>query len=175
MEVRQPATQSDEEIRIGISSCLLGEQVRYDGGHKHDRFITDTMGRFVTFVSVCPEMEIGLGTPRETLRLQRTDGGLRLVAPKSGTDHTETMTAWAREKVEALAEADLCGYVLKKDSPSCGMERVRAYGEKGMAERNARGIFAQILLERFPLLPVEEEGRLNDPWLRENFLERVFA
>ena len=175
MEVRQPATQSDEEIRIGISSCLLGEQVRYDGGHKHDRFITDTMGRFVTFVSVCPEMEIGLGTPRETMRLQEDPGGLRLVAPKSGKDHTEAMAAWARKKVEALAKANLCGYILKKDSPSCGMERVRVYSGKGMPEKSGRGLFAQVLLERFPLLPVEEEGRLNDPWLRENFLERVFA
>lgn len=166
---------TSDEIRIGISSCLLGEKVRFDGGHKQDHFITDTMGRFVSFVSVCPEVEVGMGTPRETIRLERRDSGIRLVAPKSGKDHTRAMTAWARQRVQVLETLDLCGYILKKDSPSCGMERVRVYGEGGMPDKSGRGLFAAALLERFPLLPVEEEGRLNDPWLRENFLERVFA
>ncbi len=171
---RLPPPPSDE-IRIGISSCLLGELVRFDGGHKHDHFITDTMGRFVSFVSVCPEVEVGMGTPRETIRLERRDGETRLVAPKSGTDHTRAMTAWAHRRVRDLEALDLCGYILKKDSPSCGMERVRVYSATGMPEKTGRGLFAEALLDRFPLLPVEEEGRLNDPWLRENFLERVFA
>jgi uncharacterized protein YbgA (DUF1722 family)/uncharacterized protein YbbK (DUF523 family) len=175
MTVTRDRVQESGEIRIGISSCLLGEKVRFDGGHKQDHFITDTMGRFVSFVAVCPEVEVGMGTPRETIRLERRDGGIRLVAPKSGADHTQAMAAWARKRVEDLEALDLCGYILKKDSPSCGMERVRVYGEGGMPDKSGRGLFAAVLLERFPLLPVEEEGRLNDPWLRENFLERVFA
>ena len=170
---RQPLAA--DEIRIGISSCLLGEKVRWDGGHKHQHFLTDTMGPFVTYVPVCPEVEIGLGIPRETIRLQQGERGVRLVGTKTGADHTEAMRSWAAGRLEEIAGLDLCGYVLKKDSPSCGMERVRIYSGKGMPEKNGRGLFAEALLARFPLLPVEEEGRLNDPWLRENFLERVFA
>lgn len=163
------------EIRIGISSCLLGEKVRWDGGHKHQHFLTDTMGPFVTYVPVCPEVEIGLGIPRETIRLQQGSEGVRLVGTKSGADHTQAMREWAAGRLEEIAGLGLCGCVLKKDSPSCGMERVRICSGKGMPEKSGRGLFAEALLARFPLLPVEEEGRLNDPWLRENFLERVFA
>jgi uncharacterized protein YbgA (DUF1722 family)/uncharacterized protein YbbK (DUF523 family) len=169
---------SDEPIKIGISSCLLGEQVRFDGGHKRSDFLVDTLGGFVEFVPVCPEMEIGLGTPRETLRLVH-DGNAshkaRLVTNKSGIDLTEKMNAYAERRVIALGRADLCGYVLKKDSPSCGMERVRVYGTSGMPTRDGTGLFAAALIRRYPSLPVEEEGRLNDPRLRENFVERVFA
>jgi uncharacterized protein YbgA (DUF1722 family)/uncharacterized protein YbbK (DUF523 family) len=163
-----------EEIRVGISSCLLGQQVRFDGGHKLDHFAKDLLGRFVTFVPVCPEVEVGMGVPRETIRLERRAGAVRLVAPKSGTDHTAAMRAFSEARVRELAALDLSGYVLKKDSPSCGMERVRVWGGK-IATRDGRGAFAQVLLERLPLLPVEEEGRLRDLPLRENFVERVFA
>ena len=164
-----------EAIRIGVSSCLLGEEVRFDGGHKHDHFISGTIGEFVSFVPVCPEVEIGLGTPRESIRLERSGDEIRLVAPRSGKDHTDAMVSWARGRVKALAEMSLSGYILKKDSPSCGMERVKVVSGKGMPEKSGRGLFARELIERFPLLPVEEDGRLHDPWLRENFLERVFA
>lgn len=163
------------ELRIGISACLLGQEVRFDGGHKHDRFLTGTVGPFVTYVPVCPEVEVGMGTPRETIRLEKDGEGLRLVAPKSGTDHTESMAAYSRDRVRELAGEDLSGYILKKDSPSCGMERVKVYNPAGMAEKNGRGLFARILMEALPLLPVEEEGRLNDPRLRDNFFVRVFA
>jgi len=163
-------------IRIGVSSCLLGENVRWDGGHKHDRFLTSVLGPFVEFVPVCPEVELGLGTPRETLRLERRDGALRLVTPKTGSDRTEAMRRWADRRARELERLDLCGYVLKKDSPSCGMERVKVYGARGGApSRDGRGLFAAALMERLPELPVEEEGRLQDPRLRENFIERVFA
>lgn len=172
---RLQAVPPREEVRVGISACLLGREVRFDGGHKHDHFLTDTVGPFVTYVPACPEVEVGMGTPRETIRLERRSEGIRLVAPKSGTDHTDAMRAYARRRVEALAAEDLSGYILKKDSPSCGMERVRVYGEKGVAERTGRGLFAEELLRAFPLLPVEEEGRLNDPRLRDNFFVRVFA
>jgi uncharacterized protein YbgA (DUF1722 family)/uncharacterized protein YbbK (DUF523 family) len=162
-------------IRIGISACLLGEEVRFDGGHKRDQFLTTTLAPHVEFVSVCPEVEMGLGTPRETLRLVRQDGGLRMITTRTAIDHTDGMNRWASKRLTALEKEDLSGYVLKKDSPSCGMERVKTYGEDGPATRNGRGLFAAALLQRMPLLPVEEEGRLSDPTLRENFIERVFA
>ncbi len=163
-----------EEIRIGVSSCLLGQNVRYDGGHKRDAFLLGVLAPFVTFVPVCPEVEVGLGTPRESMRLVRIGGGVRLVA-RGGADHTGAMERWAERRVRELERLGLSGYVLKKDSPSCGMERVRVYGEKGVPARAGRGLFAEALLRRMPLLPVEEEGRLLDPRLRESFVERVFA
>jgi uncharacterized protein YbgA (DUF1722 family)/uncharacterized protein YbbK (DUF523 family) len=163
-------------LRIGISACLLGQEVRYDGGHKRDAFLTDTLGRWVEWVPVCPEVEIGLGVPRESIRLEGSVEAPRLIAPRSGADLTERMRRWARARVAALERHDLVGYVLKKDSPSCGMERVRVHGGRGgMPARLGVGAFARVLMEHFPLLPVEEEGRLNDPRLRENFVERLFA
>ncbi len=174
------ASDNEKPIRIGVSSCLLGEQVRFDGGHKRSDFLVEMLGRFVEFVPVCPEMEIGLGVPRETLRLVR-DGddhetrAIRLVANKTGLDHTDKMNAYAQRRTIALGREELSGYVLKKDSPSCGMERVRVYGPSAMATRDGAGLFAAALIRRYPSLPIEEEGRLNDPHLRENFVERVFA
>jgi uncharacterized protein YbgA (DUF1722 family)/uncharacterized protein YbbK (DUF523 family) len=162
-------------IRIGISACLLGDEVRFDGGHKRDGFLADTLGPFVEWVRVCPEVEMGLGTPRETLRLTRGAEGVRMLTTRTQIDHTEGMRRWARRRLGELAREDLSGYVLKKDSPSCGMERVKVYSGHGMPERSGRGVFAEALLDRFPHLPVEEEGRLSDPRLRENFIERVFA
>lgn len=162
-------------LRIGISSCLLGEKVRFDGGHKHDTLLTESLGRFFEWVPVCPEVEIGLGTPRESLRLVNLRDSLRLVAPRSGADHTEAMHRYASRRAGELAALGLHGYILKKDSPSCGMERVRVYNQEGMPCRNGRGLFAAALMTCQPQLPVEEEGRLHDPVLRENFVERVFA
>jgi uncharacterized protein YbgA (DUF1722 family)/uncharacterized protein YbbK (DUF523 family) len=162
-------------IRIGISSCLLGEKVRFDSGHKRDPFIVDILGRFFCWMPVCPEMEIGLGTPRESLRLVGDAEAPRLVASRSHRDHTDAMQRYAVARLDDLAMSGLHGYILKKDSPSCGMERVRVYNPAGTAQRHGRGLFAQALMERLPLLPVEEEGRLYDMRLRENFIERVFA
>lgn len=167
--------REDPTIRLGISTCLLGENVRFDGGHKQDLFLLKTLGRYVEWVPVCPEVEIGLGTPRESLRLIGGPEAPRLVAPKSGSDHTKTMQRWARDRLEELAGLNLHAYVLKKDSPSCGLFRVRVYGDKGMPVRTGQGIFARELVNRLPLLPVEEEGRLHDMRLRENFIERIFA
>jgi uncharacterized protein YbgA (DUF1722 family)/uncharacterized protein YbbK (DUF523 family) len=166
---------AQEPVRIGISSCLLGQKVRFDGGHKRDAFLVDTFGRFVEWVPVCPEVELGLGIPREALRLVRDAGEIRMVNTRSGRDITAEMRRWASERAEALAGENLAGYVLKKDSPSCGMERVKIYGGSGMADRTGRGLFAEALMDRFPYLPIEEEGRLSDPRLRDNFVERVFA
>jgi uncharacterized protein YbgA (DUF1722 family)/uncharacterized protein YbbK (DUF523 family) len=164
-----------EKIRLGISSCLLGEMVRYDGGHQLDRFLRDTLGEYVEYVPVCPEVEMGLPTPRETLRLVEKDDGPHLVFSKSGEDVTEAMLAWARKRVEQLAEQDLCGFVFKAKSPSSGMERVKLYDRNGVPRKGGVGMFARTFMERFPLLPVEEDGRLHDPQLRENFIECLFT
>lgn len=166
----------DQRPRLAISACLLGERVRFDGGHKRDGFLVETLGQFVDWVPVCPEVESGMGAPRESMRLvQHAGRELRLVTNKTGQDHTGSMRRYARRRLEELAGDDLCGFVLKKDSPSCGLERVKVYGAAGMPVRSGRGLFADALVSRFPLLPVEDEGRLNDPHLRENFVERVFA
>ena len=162
-------------LRIGISSCLLGQKVRFDGGHKLDTLITETLGRYCEWVPVCPEMEIGLGAPRESLRLEAGAAGPRLIASGSGVDHTDAMRAWAARRLEELAALDLDGYILKKGSPSCGMERVRVYGKGGAERRTGSGIYATMLLARFGSLPIEEEGRLRDSGIRENFIERLFC
>lgn len=164
-------------IRVGISSCLLGEPVRYDGGHKKDGYITGTLARHFEWVAVCPEMELGLGTPRETLRLVGDPASPRMIATKSGTDLTSAMGEYARRRVGELGTLALSGYILKRASPSCGMERVKVYREApgGAPAAAGRGLFARALLEAYPALPVEEEGRLTDPRLREGFITRVFA
>src|SRR5438046_2947460 len=161
-------------LRPGISACLLGQAVRYDGGHKRDPFLAETLGRFVEWVPVCPEVELGLGVPREPIRLEGDAAAPRLVAAKSRRDLTRAMTRLARARAAELARLDLVGYVFKKDSPSCGMERVRVHGG-GRPRRRGTGLFARALMERLPLLPVEEEGRLGDAALRASFVERVFA
>jgi len=162
-------------LRLGVSTCLLGEKVRYDGGHKRDRYLVNTLGRFVEWVPVCPEVEMGLPIPRESMRLMGDPESPRLIAPKSGADHTAQMQNWARERLERLAEAKLHGFIFKKDSPSSGLFRVRVYNDKGMAQRVGTGMFPREVMRRFPLLPLEEEGRLHDMGLRENFIERIFA
>lgn len=164
-----------DKIRLGISTCLLGEPVRYDGGHKWDRFLTDTLGRYVDFVPVCPEVECGLGTPREAMHLVGDPANPKLVTVRSGVDHTEKMLSWARRRVVELEKEDLCGFIFKSKSPSSGMERVKVYGPSGSAATTGVGLFARAFMEHFPLLPVEEEGRLHDPKLRENFIEAIFT
>ncbi len=164
-----------EKVRLGISACLLGERVRYDGGHKRDAFLADTLGLFVEWVPVCPEVEIGLGVPRPTLRLVGAGSTPRLVVEKTGEDLTRRMRGWAEGRVAELERLGLDGYVLKRASPSCGLVRVRVYGEDGQPGRVGQGLYAETLTRRLPLLPVEEEGRLAEPVIRENFVERVFA
>jgi uncharacterized protein YbgA (DUF1722 family)/uncharacterized protein YbbK (DUF523 family) len=168
-------TSTSERVRVGISSCLLGERVRYDGGHKKDEFLTNHFGRFVEWVPLCPEVAIGLGVPRETIRLVDDKHGIHLIAPGSGLDHTEKMVRWTDEQSGFIAKQELCGYVLKRSSPTCGMERVKVFRGSGVLHRAGSGIFAAGLMQHFPNLPLEEEGRLNDPRLRENFVSRVFC
>ncbi len=174
-DLEEPMVNRNSEIRIGVSACLLGDRVRFDGGHKRNDFITGILGEFVSYVAVCPEVDIGLGTPRETIHLVREIGGIRLKGTESGDDHTEAMCRYAERKVRELGKLDVSGYILKKDSPSCGMERVRVYGRSGAPTKSGRGLFAETLMARLPFLPVEEEGHLQDARLRENFIERVFA
>ncbi|BBO69304.1 hypothetical protein DSCA_32340 [Desulfosarcina alkanivorans] len=162
-------------IRIGVSKCLLGEKVRFDGGHKHDRYITGTLGQYFEFVPVCPETDCGLGIPREAMRLEGDVRHPRLVTNKTGIDRTEQMMSWATHRLDQLENDDLCGFIFKKDSPSSGLFRVKVYNRHGQPARTGRGMFAAAFTERFPRIPVEEEGRLHDPGLRENFIERVFA
>jgi uncharacterized protein YbgA (DUF1722 family)/uncharacterized protein YbbK (DUF523 family) len=164
-----------EKIRLGISTCLLGENVRYDGGHKLDHFLTDTLGQYVEYVPACPEVECGLPIPREPMHLEGDPESLRLVTSRTKQDLTERMVSWAKKRVVELEKEGLCGFIFKSDSPSSGMERVRVYNEKGMPVKKGVGMFARIFMEHFPLLPVEDEGRLHDPKLRENFVERIFT
>lgn len=162
-------------IRLGISRCLLGEEVRYDGGHKRDRFLTDVLGRYVEWVPVCPEVEAGFGIPRESMRLVGDPKKPRLVTIKTGRDMTKPLATFTEAKLEGIETANLSGYIFKKDSPSCGIERVRVFNQHGMPSRNGVGLFAQAFKERFPLVPIEDEGRLCDPVIRDNFIERVFC
>ncbi len=165
----------EEKIRVGVSSCLLGNPVRYDGGHKHDRYITDILAGYFHFIAVCPEVECGLPVPRETMRLVGNPENPQLVTSKSGIDHSARMLSYCREKVRRLEEENLCAFIFKKDSPSSGLHRVKVYGESGQARKIGRGLFASAVVSHFPLLPVEEEGRLHDPALRESFIERIFC
>ena len=158
-----------------ISQCLLGDEVRYDGGHKRDVFLTDVLAPFVEWVPVCPEVEAGLGTPREAMHLAGDPVSPRLLTIRTKVDHTAMLKGFSQRRVQELRECDLDGYIFKKNSPSCGVHRVKVYSEKGHPGKQGTGIFSAVLQEAFPLLPVEEEGRLNDAPIRENFIERIFC
>ncbi len=165
----------DRKPRLGISQCLLGETVRYDGGHKQDHFLTDVLAPFVEWVPVCPEVEAGLGTPREAMHLAGDPAAPKLLTIRSNIDHTRSLTMFSQRRIEELQQHDLDGYIFKKGSPSCGLHRVKVYTEKGQPSKQGVGIFSDMFQKQFPLLPVEEEGRLNDASLRENFIERIFC
>jgi uncharacterized protein YbgA (DUF1722 family)/uncharacterized protein YbbK (DUF523 family) len=167
--------QKEFPLRVGLSSCLLGHMVRFDGGHKKDRYLTDVLGTYFEWIHVCPELEVGMGVPRESVRLVGSMESPRMVGTKSNTDWTDRMVRFSEQRVRQLEELQLSGYILKSDSPSCGMERVRVYATNGMPAKNGRGLFAAAFMRHFPLIPVEEEGRLNDAKLRDNFIVRVFA
>ncbi len=163
-----------EKLALGVSSCLLGQEVRFDRGHKRDAYIVATLGQYFEFVPVCPEMAIGLGTPREPIRLVGDPSRPRVVGVRTaGLDVTEALETYGRCQGEAMR--GLRGYIFKRGSPSCGMERVKVYAAGGTPAARGRGVYARELMAAQPLLPVEEEGRLGDPVLRENFLERVFV
>jgi uncharacterized protein YbgA (DUF1722 family)/uncharacterized protein YbbK (DUF523 family) len=165
---------SDPPIRVATSSCLLGEEVRFDGGHKHNGYLTKTLARYFEMIPFCPEVAIGLGVPRPPIRLMSIDGQVRVVGVADpALDVTEDLVAYGRTVAARLN--DVSGYIFKRGSPSCGMERVRIYSDKGMPMDSGAGRYAQTIMQELPLLPTEEEGRLMDPVLRENFIERVFV
>ena len=165
----------NSELKIGVSSCLLGNEVRFDGGHKHDRYLTGTLSNYFTFVPVCPEVECGLSIPREAMRLTGDPGKPTLITNKTGINHTDRMINWAKKKVVELENESLCGFIFKNRSPSSGMERVKVYDKNNVPRSIGVGLFARAFMDHFPLLPVEEEGRLHDILLRENFIESIFV
>ncbi|MFJ2031204.1 YbgA family protein [Streptosporangium sp. NPDC087985] len=165
-------TDGQVRPRVAVSSCLTGQMVRFNGGHSRDRFISNELDLYVDWVPICPEMEIGLGTPRESLRLERSPGGPRLVTSGTRADLTGRIAMLAGERARTL---DVDGYVFKARSPSCGVHGVPLYAGDVAVDRKNRGVFAARIIDAHPLLPVEDEGRLNDPLLRENFVERIFA
>lgn len=163
------------KIKIGISSCLLGERVRYDGGHKWDRYITDTLREYFEWLHVCPEVEYGLSVPREPMRLVGDRASPRLVTINTGIDHTEGMLKWAEKKLKEIEKEELCGFIFKSRSPSSGIGNVKVYTPSGMPSQKGVGIFGGAFMSKFPLMPVIDEGRLHDPGLRDDFIERVFV
>ena len=164
-----------DKIKLGISSCLLGNPVRYNGQHQLDRFLRDELGRYVDWVPICPEVECGLPVPREAMRLVGMPDNPRLVTRGTNIDHTERMFSWIEGKLPALEKEKLCGFVFKSRSPSSGMRGVKVYTEKGFPSNRTAGLFAKAFMAYFPFLPVEDDGRLHDPGLRENFIERIFV
>jgi uncharacterized protein YbgA (DUF1722 family)/uncharacterized protein YbbK (DUF523 family) len=163
------------KLKLGISSCLLGNQVRYDGQHKYDTWLVEELGPYVDYIAVCPEVECGLPVPREAMRLVGDPANPQLLTTKTRIDITPQMLSFCKKKIKLLATENLCGFVFKSKSPSSGMERVKVYPEQGgAAAKTGIGIFAREFMQAFPLLPIEEEGRLHDPMLRENFIERIF-
>lgn len=164
-----------KKIRLGISSCLLGENVRYNGGHKLDRFLRDTLGRYTEYVPVCPEVECGLSIPREAMRLVGDPVAPRLLTRNTLIDHTDRMKRWTAKRLKELEKEDLRGFIFKSRSPSSGMTGVKVYDETGTRIKKGRGLFAGPFMDRFPVIPVEDDGRLHDPGLRENFIERIFT
>jgi len=164
-----------EKIKIGVSSCLHGEQVSYDAGHQLDRYITDTLGLYFEWEPVCPEVEYGLPIPREPMRLVGDPNSPRLKTIRTGVDHTEGMLKWAEKRLGELEKKELCGFIFKSRSPSSGMEGVKVYTVSGMPSQRGVGIFGRAFKQKFPVTPVIDDGRLHDPGLRENFIERVFV
>ena len=166
----------ENKIKVGISSCLMGLKVRYDGGHKRNQYAMDVLSEYFDWILTCPEVAIGLPTPRDSIQLKKIDGKTRLYNPKTDTDLTDEMEAYSKKRVSELEDQEIYGYILKAKSPSCGMERVKIYKGHAIApDTTGVGIFAKNLLTMYPNLPVEEEGRLMDPYLRENWISRVFA
>lgn len=163
------------KIKVGISSCLLGQEVRFDGGHKHSRLCTETLAPYFDFVSECPEVGIGLSVPRKAIRLIGNSDAPRAVASHdSSLDYTEELIAFGEQK--AKQHDQICGYIFMKNSPSCGLFRVKVYADNGYPDKQGgRGLYARAFTDAHPFLPVEESGRLADPPLRENFIARVFA
>ncbi len=163
-----------EKPKLAVSSCLLGKKVRYNGDAAEFRKLTREWSEHLELLGVCPEVGIGLGTPRPTIRLVKSNEKISLIDPKNDIDYTDKMLEFAEIQADFLIDSGICGFVFKKDSPSCGLERVRVYREQGeSAVRDGRGMFAKVFTTLYPHIPVIEEGRLTDPLQAEHFLARV--
>jgi uncharacterized protein YbgA (DUF1722 family)/uncharacterized protein YbbK (DUF523 family) len=166
----------NNKIKIGVSSCLLGEEVRWNGGHKKDRYVQGVLDKYFDYVPICPEVDVGMGTPRETVALYGTLENHKMISKKSQIDWTGKMTKYMNGRISELGKIDLCGYIFKSKSPSCGIGRVPIYSEFGSSKvRHGPGMFASAFIKTVPLIPVEDEGRLHDPVIKENFIVRVFC
>lgn len=164
------------KIKLGASACLLGSTVRFDGGHKNQKFLTEIMSDFVEWHSFCPEISAGMSVPRETFRLNKgSENQPRFVGNRSGEDKTKEIIEVSQELLNTIEQLNLRGFIVKKDSPSCGLQRVKIYDGNGAPSRTGQGLFTQALQARFPNMPIEDEGRLNDPQIRENFFTRIFC
>ena len=168
-------SQSESKIHVGISSCLVGEKVRWNGEHKKDVYIDKVLSQVFKWVLVCPEMEVGMGVPREPVYLTGSKENPRLLGKQSKIDWTGKMRSYSRDRISEWQSLNLCGFIFKKNSPSCGMKEIPIYPDKGRPRAEGRGLFADNFIKHFPILPVEEEGRLRDPRIRENFIVRVFS
>ncbi len=165
----------DTTIRLGISACLLGQRVRYDGGHKLDRFLKDTLGEYIEYVPVCPEVECGLSVPRDPLRLVGNPEAPRLVTILDSHDYTARMTKWARIRLADLKKREISGFIFKSNSPSCGLQGVKILDEKNSTVRRGRGIFAGLFVKHFPLIPAEDQNHIHNRGQRDDFFDRVFT
>ncbi len=160
---------------VGVSACVLGEKVRFDSGHKRSNFVSNELGKHFRMKAICPEVAIGLPVPRPTIRLISDEQRIKLVETKDDSkDYTDAMTRYAKSTADALSQQSLCGYIVCAKSPTCGMERVKVY-KKNNAEKDGVGLYTEQLMNRMPWLPIEEDGRLNDPVLKENFITRVYC
>lgn len=164
-----------DALTLGVSQCLLGDGVRYDGGHKANSFVLNLLAPHFNLVGVCPEVESGMGVPREAVQLRADDESLRMVGTESGTDYTHSINSFSIRRVEELSEAGLCGYIFKSNSPSCGLEAPVAAEGAAPGHATGPGLFAGAVLRAFPDLPVAQEGALGDTRTREGFVEQVFA
>ena len=171
MALRNP----EPRIKVGVSSCLLGEKVRWDGDHKRDETIKKLLGKFFEWVPTCPEVEVGMGIPRETVQLQGDPKAPRMVGTTTGTDWTTRMNRYSKRRSDELVKLGVCGYIFKSRSPSCGISGIPVIVKNGKIQNNGRGLFAELFMQRCTLVPVEDEGRLQDARIRENFITRVFA
>ena len=166
----------ENKIKIGVSSCLVGEKVRWNGDHKQNHFVREILSDYFNYVSVCPEMEVGMGVPRETVALYGDLNKSRMISKKTQTDWTKPMESYIKNRISSLTHDDLCGYIFKSKSPSCGLGRIPVYAEFGSNRvRHCAGMFAKAFTNKFPLDPTEDVGRLNDPMIRENFIVKVFS
>jgi uncharacterized protein YbbK (DUF523 family) len=163
-----------KKLKIGISTCLLGKKVRYDGRYKKDQYITDTLAKYFKWVPVCPEVEYGLPVPREAMRLSGNPDSPRLVTISTGIDRTEGMIKWSEKKLKQLEKEDLCGFIFRSKSPTCGIDGVKIYKKSVITSKRGKGLFASSFIRHFPLVPVIDDMRLHNQRLKENFLERVF-